>query len=667
MPAVSQAGLFTLQIVANNGDLAVSHRLYTYAPATTTKKTVYTEPTGTTSHTYVSDGIGGEYIALDARGELPAPLYLTAGGYDICLKTAAGATVWTRRASASALDSAEDLVGAVGAGLIGFDYTEDYPPDTVGARLKYIGVSPEDFGAVGDGVTDDTVALQAALDIGGVIRATPGASYKVTAAVYLSQDNTTFYGYGAKIVHDTATISSALRADNVDNCAIFGIEVDGKKSLKSASGTASAYGIASSGATNLRIEHCYVHDCYEHGIRFGSGCENVTVVNNRTEDNGNVANQRGYGVWGFDGIQGCIISNNTCLNDEAGGISVDEASTGAPGDPVDNVIMNSNRCSGTGDIYIAMRYEGSQNGTISGNHLNATSHDGLVVRSIQDDRITGFLTVTGNYITGGRSAVTITDPTNVIFSGNFVRLVAHADNVAAIDVYANNGAPSHSMSIVGNQVLSAMAGISIGTNAGHSTDLNMVVIQSNLVEYDGATPADAGSDGISIIGSQFATVGNNTIKAFSDGIVSGLMPVNSTILIENNSCFANERYGIQLTGDRQKIVRANTTDGNATAGLRLESTTDSVNTYLLDNVCLDGLSSAAGIDSTRRRDNWGFGSTTEATAANIASAAHAINTSGKNTGAFVWDTTNNRLMIARGASDTSPWSVCDGSASVTPS
>jgi hypothetical protein len=235
MPAVSQAGLFTLQIVANNGELAVSHRLYTYAPATTTKKTVYTEPTGTTSHTYVSDGIGGEYIALDARGELPAPLYMTAGGYDICLKTAAGATVWTRRASAVALDSAEDLVGAVGAGLIGFDYTEDYPVDTVGARLKYIGVSPEDFGAVGDGVTDDTVALQAALDIGGVIRATPGAVYKVTAAVYLSQDNTTFYGYGAKLIHETATISSVLRVDDVDNCAVLGLEIDGRKSLKSAS------------------------------------------------------------------------------------------------------------------------------------------------------------------------------------------------------------------------------------------------------------------------------------------------------------------------------------------------------------------------------------------------------------------------------------------------
>lgn len=54
-------------------------------------------------------------------------------------------------------------------------------------------------------------------------------------------------------------------------------------------------------------------------------------------------------------------------------------------------------------------------------------------------------------------------------------------------------------------------------------------------------------------------------------------------------------------------------------------------------------------------------------AANIASASSGINSSGKFTGKEVWDSTNNRLMIARSGSATSPWDVCDGSSSVTPS
>lgn len=67
MPA-SQAGYFNLQIMASDGTPAEFYRLYTYVPATTTHKIAYTEATATTAHTYTSDGTGGQYIALNARG-----------------------------------------------------------------------------------------------------------------------------------------------------------------------------------------------------------------------------------------------------------------------------------------------------------------------------------------------------------------------------------------------------------------------------------------------------------------------------------------------------------------------------------------------------------------------------------------------------------------------
>jgi len=55
------------------------------------------------------------------------------------------------------------------------------------------------------------------------------------------------------------------------------------------------------------------------------------------------------------------------------------------------------------------------------------------------------------------------------------------------------------------------------------------------------------------------------------------------------------------------------------------------------------------------------------TAANIASAAAAINTTGKFTGRLVWDTTNNRMMRAMGTATTSAWRTMDGVTIVTPS
>jgi len=121
----SLSGVFSLQEFTDTGTLGVGYRLYTYTSGTTTQKTAYTDAAGTIPHTYTSDGLGGQYIALNARGELPAPLFLTSGAYDICLKTSAGVTVWTRYASPIA-DGTDSITAALassangsGADLVG--------------------------------------------------------------------------------------------------------------------------------------------------------------------------------------------------------------------------------------------------------------------------------------------------------------------------------------------------------------------------------------------------------------------------------------------------------------------------------------------------------------------------------------------------------------------
>ena len=215
----SLPGVFNVQQFTDTGAPASGHRLYTYSPGTTTQKVAYTDQAGTIPHTYTSDGLGGLYIALNARGELPAPLFITTGGYDLCLKTPAGATVWTRRTYAGS----EGAIGgsssaAEGAGMVGFLYSLGYAAGTVGKWLQdlatsagstFIGwvqsgsgtvtrtvsdklrerVSVFDYGAKGDGITDDAAAFNAA-GAAGVPIFIPytAAGYKIGSTVTFSCD-----------------------------------------------------------------------------------------------------------------------------------------------------------------------------------------------------------------------------------------------------------------------------------------------------------------------------------------------------------------------------------------------------------------------------------------------------------------------------------------------
>ena len=63
---------------------------------------------------------------------------------------------------------------------------------------------------------------------------------------------------------------------------------------------------------------------------------------------------------------------------------------------------------------------------------------------------------------------------------------------------------------------------------------------------------------------------------------------------------------------------------------------------------------------------WYSEAITTDSAVNIASATSQINTRNKLTNTMIFDSTNNRVMIARGTLPTSPWYVVDGSATVTP-
>jgi hypothetical protein len=87
-------------------------------------------------------------------------------------------------AASLALDLASTSNAAKGAALVGFNLALAYSPNTVGARLRALSVSPMSFGGVGDGVADDTAAIVAALAAGKLLDLS-GRSWRWTATINL--------------------------------------------------------------------------------------------------------------------------------------------------------------------------------------------------------------------------------------------------------------------------------------------------------------------------------------------------------------------------------------------------------------------------------------------------------------------------------------------------
>lgn len=208
----SLSGDFNFSAFSDTGDPAANFRLYTYAAGTTTQKTAYQDAAASVPHVYTLDGLGGQYLQLNARGELVAPLFLTSGGYDLALKTPAGATVWTRRASgvedlsaASLVRLADSTDAANGDALTAIKRTvAGAVATTLHGWIENTTLNAKrDFGVVADGSTDDYTRMAAAIACAVALRPCTlelprGTTYCSASLGNLAYDGLTIRGQGLK-------------------------------------------------------------------------------------------------------------------------------------------------------------------------------------------------------------------------------------------------------------------------------------------------------------------------------------------------------------------------------------------------------------------------------------------------------------------------------------
>lgn len=495
---------------------------------------------GTNSLSVYIDGVnqyvGDSYLETDSN-----TVTFTAGlhvGAEVKFTTAVQIT--TGAMDASAVGYTANFTGASG--------------QTVQTKLEQY-VSVKDFGAVGDGVTDDTVAIQAAATNSGAIYF-PEGSYLINAAISVPS-NTYLYAENATVTQSTAAGTHAFTIAG-DNVTIDGLTIVGPNS-----GGGSA--VFALNRNNPVVKNCKVQN-WLYGIQL-RGCKNWVVQDNRiwggTYDSVAASDIFIYGASGTTSNRG-IVTGNFCLSNTDVGISVDTNSGDKETVISNNVVypLQSDGVTPLADANnrrrygIAVGYNGTvaSRAVISGNVVRDVPYSGIYMNaaaipagdvSITGNNVSrcgfgtlypadsslragiwcngGADTITGNVVTDCSFAGIKVAPDYVYSSTNQPRAVISSNNVsrtAGPGIWLTNR--PHGYLVTGNRIVNSTgAGIQYESTTADGGNCHFVGnhIDTNTTNQGGIIAANSlGGYDCSVTGNKINGIDNTTNAAFNAGI-----------------------------------------------------------------------------------------------------------------------------------------------------
>jgi hypothetical protein len=487
-----------------------------------------------------------------SRAGTPAQIYVDAANYSILVQDSKGSMVY----------NFPDGTG-INPDACGVIYD---PPFTGGVPIPVCEklaqfVSVKDFGAVGDGVTDDTAAIQAALDSGAFTVNVPDGTYKIKNSLVLNADTAFIANQGATLIANGADLgtevntwqtvgSPMLKATSVENVVVQGGTWVFTQNASTAVGAIIQFNNVTNGriekltgysagsgiyrdfiaaiwidfSTDVTVESCKIGPFLNCTGISAFKSSKVHFLNCSSTVSGNstyVMDDSPYGS-----IVGCFASNSPgshievsspecliqgnfvdCINDVVAPFSAFGINVGHPTDASGN-------------------YSGSTTKVIGNTVYNVKSHNGILVQQ--------------------------TPPTtHVIVSGNTVNgIVTGTTSANGIQINAEN------VNVTGNQV----KGCQIGINVLHTGSI---------------------------------VVGNDVSGNVSQGIrlEFALNVVNGNRVYDNGSGGVNP-YGIHLTSSVPSRVKNNLIVGNVCYDsgsniqrIGIELSTNIVSNLIVSNSC----------------------------------------------------------------------------------
>lgn len=471
----------------------------------------------------------------------PARLYV-GSDYSILVQNKNGSTIYsapaaTERYSGVVVEISSTDVSFLQAGT-------GAVTRTVQAKLRDV-VSVKDFGAVGDGVTDDAAAIQLAVNAATANQIVyfPAGTYVVGAAgiAVTNKTGVTLLGDGA-IIKITA-ISSLTTALGAATIRLSGCTRSGVRGLEINGNNVASTGVGLTGCTECFVDGVTVYSCGVSGqiSSAGGGLRNEFTNNTVYSAAGT---SRGLWLGNVNAVDmetDIYIAGNIVRNNPASGIVV--SSVGG------RVIGNHSRQnSGSGIVLPGANGYSAKNLTIANNYCISNSSHGIQsdVAYASDADLTDAITVTGNICsgaTGSGSGIYAVNSQRWAITGN-----SCMDNVTA-----------------GIQLDDRCRNVTVsGNTCGDSRSGGSRTQQRGIR----CSAQGASNSGVSISGN---TCNNNTDSGI--GVTTTTPFTLSNVSITGNVCGSNGTRGIFLAeavvGEMTAfVVESNVCAGNGTHDLR---------------------------------------------------------------------------------------------------